>query len=329
AVFVETVEALAQSDASTAWLVAQGCGCTLSSVFVRHDVAREIFGPANAILAWGPSGSGARAVAAEGGWRVSGHWNFASGNRNAQWLGGHCTAYGADGAPLAGPDGKEVALTVLFPRHCAQIEDTWQVIGLRGTGSDSYGVDDLFVPAERSYRRGAGAETYEHGPLYQFTAMNIFAFGVAGISLGIARSMLREFMAVAATKAERATGTPLRMSGSVQSGLARAQARLLSSRSLLLATARELYQVAETGRAFTFDERTRMRLCTVWAASEAREAADFAYHAAGAAAIFESGPFERRYRDMHTVSQQVQAHAANFELVGRAMLGVPVTSHLL
>ncbi|MGE0628437.1 MAG: hypothetical protein AB7O43_11490, partial [Hyphomicrobiaceae bacterium] len=60
-----------------------------------------------------------------------------------------------------------------------------------------------------------------------------------------------------------------------------------------------------------------------------REAADFAYHAAGAAAIFESGPFERRYRDMHTVSQQVQAHAANFELVGRAMLGVPVTSHLL
>ncbi len=329
ATFIETVEALAQADASAAWLVAQGSGCTVAATYLEPDCAREIFGPADAILAWGPSGTGAQAVPVDDGYRVTGHWHFASGNRQAQWLGGHCSLYGEDGKPILDGAGKEIARTVLFLRSQAKVEDTWQVIGLKGTGSDSYSVTNLFVPSNFSYRRDTNEDKREHGPLYQFTAMNIFAFGVAGIALGIARAMLDAFIVLAATKKERATGTPLKLSGKTQAELAQAQAKLLSSRALMLETARELYQVASEGRPFTLEQRARMRLSTVWAATNAREAADFAYHAAGTAAIFENGPFERRYRDIHTVAQQVQAHHANFELVGRAMLGVPVNSYLL
>lgn len=72
-----------------------------------------------------------------------------------------------------------------------------------------------------------------------------------------------------------------------------------------------------------------MRLSTTWATAQAKEVADFAYTAAGAAAIFEDQPFERRFRDIHTLTQQVQAHASNFELVGQSLLGVASTSRLL
>ena len=76
AVFVEVLEALAAADASTAWVVAQGCGCSLAAAYLAPDVAREIFGPGDAVLAWGPSGTGAKAVTVEGGYRVSGQLAF-------------------------------------------------------------------------------------------------------------------------------------------------------------------------------------------------------------------------------------------------------------
>ena len=103
----------------------------------------------------------------------------------------------------------------------------------------------------------------------------------------------------------------------------------MSARGFMLATARELYAAAAAGNAFTAEQRARMRLSSAWAAAEARVVADFAYTTAGAAAIFAAAPFERRFRDIHTLTQQVQAHASNFELVGQSLLGVPTTSRLM
>lgn len=329
ATFIEVLEALAAADASTAWVVAQGCGCSLSAAYLSPEVAAEIFGAADAVLAWGPSGTGATAGMVEGGYRVSGRWHFASGNRHARWLGGHCTVVGSDGQPRLDAAGRPVERTVIFPRAEASIDGDWNVMGLRGTGSDSYRVEGLFVPAARSYRREAPEERRECGPLYRFSGMSMFAFGIAAMGLGIARALLDAFVAVARDKNDRVTGRPLRESGSVQSELAKAEARLAAARSLLLETARELYDHVAAGGAFSNEQRARMRLSTTWAAAEARAVADFAYTTAGAAAIFAGGPFERRFRDMHTLTQQVQAHAANFELVGQVLLGVPTSSRLL
>ncbi len=327
--FIETLELLAAADASTAWMVAQGCGCSLAAAYLPAASARQVFGANDAVLAWGPSGTGARIVAADGGYRVTGQWHFASGNRHAQWLGGHGSVYENDGAPRLDASGKPVERTVVFPREAARIDGQWNVMGLKGTGSDGYAVTDLFVPDAMTYQREAPGERREHGPLYNFTGMNMFAFGIAAMGLGIARAMLDAFVAVAKEKSDRVTGKRLRDSGVIQAEVAKAEARLLSSRGFMLATARELYGVAVGGAAFTGEQRARMRLSTSWATTEARAVADFAYTTAGATAIFASGPFERRFRDIHTLTQQVQAHASNFELVGQSLLGVPSSSRLM
>lgn len=329
ATFIETLEILAAADASTAWMVAQGCGCSLAAAFLPAQSARAIFGPADAVLAWGPSGTGARIIAVDGGYRVTGRWWFASGNRHAQWLGGHGTVYDADGSPRLDAAGKAVERTVVFPRSAASIDGEWNVMGLKGTGSDGYAVDNLHVPTAMTYQRESQLERREKGPLYSFTGMNIFAFGIAAMGIGIARALLDAFVAVAKDKTDRVTGQRLRDSAVVQAETAKAQARLLSARGFMLTTARELYAVAAGGTVLTPEQRARMRLSSVWASSEARAVAQFAYTAAGAAAIHESGPFERRFRDINTLTQQVQAHASNFELVGQSLLGVPTTSRLM
>ncbi len=329
AVFIEVVEALASADCSIAWVVAQGCGCSLSAAYLAPDAAQEVFGARDAVLAWGPSGTGATARAADDGYIVTGKWHFASGNRHAQWLGGHCTLIEADGQPRRDAAGEPIERTAIFPRAAARIEGDWNVIGLKGTGSDSYSVNELFVPAKRTYRREAADERRENGPLYQFSGMTMFAFGISAMALGIARTMLDAFLEVAKSKSERTTGRPLRDSGVIQAEIAKCEARLAASRLLMLTTARETYALAGDGRSFTPELRARMRLSTTWATAEARAVADFAYTAAGAQAIFAGGPFERRFRDIHTLTQQVQAHAANFELVGQALLGVASNSRLL
>ena len=73
----------------------------------------------------------------------------------------------------------------------------------------------------------------------------------------------------------------------------------------------------------SLDQRVRLRMASIHASQQARQVVDTAYLAAGATAIFESNPFERRFRDMHAVSQQVQSHFAIFEVIGRHFLGLP------
>src|SRR6185312_13419568 len=107
----------------------------------------------DAVLAWGPVGPTVKAVPVDGGYRASGTWSYASGSRHAQWLGGHSPVVDATGNRVLGSDGKPAERTVLFPKDKAAIRDVWQVMGLKGTGSDSYTVTDLFVPARYTFTR--------------------------------------------------------------------------------------------------------------------------------------------------------------------------------
>src|SRR5438876_5946477 len=143
AVYVQVIEEIAKHDASTGWCLGQATGCTMTSALLEPEVAREIFGGNRGIVAWGPPGGGT-ALAAPGGYRLTGTWSFASGSHHATWLGAH----------VAEPDGSGAVRTVLFPKTIAKMKDTWRVIGLRGSGSDSYSVSDLFVPAEFTVLRG-------------------------------------------------------------------------------------------------------------------------------------------------------------------------------
>jgi indole-3-acetate monooxygenase len=319
--YVEVIEEVAKHDASTAWCLGQACGCTMTSAYLDPGVAREIFGGKRGIVAWGPPGP-AEARAVPEGYRLTGAWSFASGSHHATWLGAHVPILGADGTPQLRPDGGPVIRTLLFPKATAEFTDIWHVIGLRGTGSDSYTVTDLFVPEEYTVLRETAAKPRHPGRLYAFSSSNIYASGFAGVALGIARSTLEAFVELARDKIPRGARSTLRDNNVIQSQVAQSEARLRGARAFLLGSLDEIWREVATSGRLTIDHNTTIRLASTWAIHQAREVVDTAYHAAGATAIFENNPFERRFRDIHAVVQQYQGRQVHFETVGQVLLGL-------
>ena len=329
ATFVAAVEEIAKGDASTAWCVAQGSGCSLAAAYLEPDVAQEIFGNADSVLAWGPVGPNAKATAVEGGYRVSGTWLYASGSRHAEWLGGHCPLVDAKGERCIGPDGKPAERTVLFRKSEAVVQDVWQVVGLRGTGSDTYTVTDMFIPARYTFTRESADDRRATGPLYRFTTFQLFGASFAGVALGIARAALDAFIQIAGTKIPMLASKPLRENAVVQSQVAVAEAQWQSSRAFLMQTLEQMWQTASHGQSFSMQQRAALRLAAVYAIHQSKEVVETAYHLAGGTAIFENQAFERRLRDIHAVTQQVQSQFSNFEVAGQVLLGLPSTTKLI
>lgn len=257
-----------------------------------------------------------------GGFRLSGSWSFASGSHHATWLGAHVAVFDSAGAPLKRPDGSAVIRTLLFPKAAAVMTDTWHVVGLKGTGSDSYAVADLFVPEDRTILREHEPVPREPGTLYRFSSSNLYASGFASIALGIADSVFAAFIELARDKIPRGARVTMRNNNVIQSQVAQAEARLSGARAYLHKTIDESWtMIAERGR-LSLDANATLRLATTWTIHQAREVVDTLYQAAGATAIFDENPFERRLRDMHTVAQQMQGRQSHFETVGRIRLGL-------
>ncbi len=322
ATYVRMLEAVAQQDASTAWCIGQASGCSMAAAYLEPNVAWEIWGgDPRAALAWGAGPQGTAKVAA-GGYVVTGTWGFASGGRHATWLGGHCRVLELDGSLRLDPGGEPAERTMLFRKAEADMRDTWQVMGLRGTGSDTYSVAALFVPDAYSVCRDTDAERRQFGALYRFTTTHLYAAGFAGVALGIARGALEALVEVARGKTPSATTRGLRDSPVVQSQVAQAEAKLRAARALLLTTLHEAWDEALRTSALSLDTRMSIRLASTYAIHQAKEVTSTAYQEAGATAIFQSNPFERRFRDAHSVSQQVQARTTHFETVGQHLLGL-------
>jgi alkylation response protein AidB-like acyl-CoA dehydrogenase len=320
--FSDVMGEVAYHDASTAWCVGQGNGCGLAAAFLDPAVAREIFGPVDGILAWGPPGN-PEVKKVPGGYRLTGTWAFASGSHNASWLGAHILERDADGTPIKRSDGGTVLRSLLFPKSQAVITDIWHVLGLRGTGSDQYSVTDLFVPEDHTILHDRGKTPAKTGGLlYRFSFSNLYASGFAGLALGVARGFYDSFVELAAGKTARGAKTTLRHNQVIQSQVAQASARLRSARAFLIMSLQEIWAtVAETGEV-TLDHNATIRLASTWAIKQAREVVDELYHAAGATAIFDAQPFARRFRDIHTIAQQMQGAQRHFETVGEILLGL-------
>jgi alkylation response protein AidB-like acyl-CoA dehydrogenase len=113
----------------------------------------------------------------------------------------------------------------------------------------------------------------------------------------------------------------------IQAGVATANARILSSRAFLKEMISEQWEVLSADETPTLDLRARLRLAMTYSMNQSREAVNFAFQAAGTNAIFETNPFERRMRDIHTLSAQGQSHTSNYEPVGEVFLGLDPSSH--
>ena len=322
ATYVRMMEVIAGADASTAWCIGQNSGCSMASAYMEPAAARRIWGDdPRAALAWGAGPQGTAKVV-PGGYVVTGTWNFASGGRNATWIGGHSRVVEPDGSLRRWPSGDLVERSMLFPKAAVTMTENWNVMGLRGTGSDTYAVSEVFVPEEYSVIRDNPPDRREAGTLYRFTTTNLYASGFGAVALGIARAMLDAFRALAADKTPQALSQRLAENTAIQKEAALAEAKLTAARALLIGTLEETWDDVVVSGALTVEQRMRIRLAATFATHQAREVADFAYHEAGATAIFAANAFERRFRDINTVTQQVQARSAHFETVGGYLLGL-------
>jgi alkylation response protein AidB-like acyl-CoA dehydrogenase len=318
--FVEVLEEIARHDASTAWCLGQTSVCAMAAAYLPADSARAIWGDKRGVLAWGAAAPPVKALAADGGWRVTGSWSFASGGHHATWMGGHCIECEADGTPRLNA-GKPVPRTLIFPASAITWTDIWDVIGLNGTGSDMYSVDGLFVPHAFTMDRDEPGNRRLAGPLYRFRTDQMYASGCACVALGIARGMLDALVALANEKTPRGYKTTLRMSPVTQTEVAELEARLRAARFYLRGTLEAAWRAAQRGD-LTMDHRMAIRLAATHSIREARRVAGDAYGAAGTTSVFAANPFERRLRDINAVAQQLQGRRSHFETVGKYLLGL-------
>lgn len=320
--FVRVVEAVARIDGSAAWVLCQTSVTAMVAARIPAEAAREMWRDRRTILAWGPS-TDAKAIAVPGGFRVSGSFAFASGCRHATWLGGDCTVCNADGTPRRSDSGRPVMRRILFPAENAAMRDIWHVIGLRGTGSDGYTITDLFVPEAFSVARIDDPDGLHYrSPLYAVSTYSMFACGFAMLALGLARSLLQSYIDLAKSKTPRGYASTLRDDGVTQDAIGIAEARLRAARIFLLSALDDAWAEAQAVGEVSLDRRMAIRLAGTHAIREARAIAEVAYDGAGTTAVFASGAFERRFRDINTVAQQVQGRKSHYQTVGQYLLGL-------
>jgi indole-3-acetate monooxygenase len=317
-IFMQMLEEVAKADASTAWCLGQCSVCAMTAAYLDADAANEIFNAPPGILAWGAIANEVQAV--PGGYRATARWNFASGMRQASWLGAHVRVVEADGSQRRKPDGSPEIRTILFPATSATTYDVWDVIGLNGTGTDSYSVENLFIPEKFAALRDEPTALREEGPLYKLTTNLTFGMGFAAVSLGVARAMLDAAVDLARGKTPQGLKA-MSENNAVQGLIGRNEASLRAARAYLYATAGEVWRDLTLPGKLTADHRAALRLAATWTIHQAAAVVDAAYHMAGATAVFSANKFERRFRDMHAIAQQIQARDIHYEDVGKAILG--------
>ncbi len=312
-----TFELLARADGSAGWTAMIGAASGLMSVFLDDDTARHVYGPADAISCgvFAPLGRATRA--AGGGLRVSGRWPFASGCEHSQWrMGGVLVFDGEQPELLPGTSIPHVRC-VLFSAAETEIIDSWDVSGLRGSGSHDIAVRDVTVPAERCFSFLADQPRGD-APLYRMPFFGVLASGVAAVALGIARAAIDSLAALAAKKTIPGSRRTIAQRELVQLDVARADARVRAGRAFLFAAVAEAAQRP----ASDLQARAQLRLAACHAASEAAAAVDAMYNAGGGAVVYATQPLQRHFRDVHVATQHAMVSPQIMITVGRVLLGL-------
>jgi alkylation response protein AidB-like acyl-CoA dehydrogenase len=321
--FSRAVEEIARADGSVAWCIGQANGLAAYMAYLDPAVGRELFRAQRMILANGPGENNrpGRADEVDGGYRVTGKWLFASGIGHATWLLAVCHLFDRASDQVEDAAGRPAQRLMLIPKSSATLHDVWHVSGLRGTGSQGFSVSELFVPSNHVMWFARERRT-ERGPLYLFSNNGIFGPAFGSVALGLAHTSLGDIVDFAAGKVPRGMERSIRENATVQTAVAMAQARLGAARAYLHQTLSEVWQAVFRDGVLSVDQQVAVRLAATHATHEAAAVVDTAYSLAGSNAIFEDRPFERRFRDVHAVTQQLQGRKAHYEHVGKYLLGL-------
>lgn len=318
------VEELSRADGSVGWCAMIAAAMSLNAGRLPASVGRELAGTPADYRAAGSARVGGTARPVAGGYQVSGRWNFASGFDHARWLYCTCTMLDAEGTPLRNAVGGPVLRAVWVPRERVTMVDTWAVMGMRGTGSQDFAVDDVFVPDERSVLSDAAPA--EKGPLFNRRAwfVHLWTPSAANV-LGIARGAIDNLTAMAETEASTLSTALLRDRAAVQARVGEAEAIVNAARAYVFDAVGRLWDTVTAGDDPTDAQVAQGRLALVHAMHESARAVDKVFHAAGTNAIYTRNPLERAFRDVHVALTHGAALPSYFESAGKVLMGLRPT----
>jgi alkylation response protein AidB-like acyl-CoA dehydrogenase len=301
---IETWIEMAWQDGSFGWIGIANLPSTFAAAtYLPDEGFAEIFTRNDNHITIGgqyfPNGQGA---VVDGGYRLSGAWNFGSGT-------GHSGYIGAGFFPMDNGEMRWVSegipeMRVAFlPREEVTFTDGWHVQGLKGTGSYDYNVADVFVPEYRTMPLFTRAPVRGTSAASRMGLMPITAAGHASFALGVAKSMLDDVEELAATKVRMSDMATLASRPTFQKGLAHHVAAWRAARLLVIDAFSAAEAAVDAGDDLTPGMRADMRVAAVYATDTARACAEWAHLAAGTTAIREGSRLERAFRDIYTGTQ--------------------------
>jgi alkylation response protein AidB-like acyl-CoA dehydrogenase len=325
--YLRAVEVLAESAGSVGWNIANNGIAQLVTLGLPEDGVREVFadGPDTVVAGTAVMGGGS-AVPVDGGYRVTGRWPFGTGCQESAWMLGSFQIM--DGAePRRSPDGRSSYWRGLFPRSEAQVVDgSWDVTGMRGTGSFDWTVEDVFLPERRTMVH-AGVPLDNQwsrwpGIPYALPAQAWVGPHHSAVITGIARAGVDALIELAAEKTPRGRVGRLGESPQVQDAVGRADAMLNAGRAYRTAMIAELWSAVASGRETTREQRARCRLAAVYAADSARGAMDLMFRHGGSTSYARASRLAECWRDLHVVGQAVTIMPEWYPIGGRVYLGM-------
>lgn len=321
--YVQVLEELGKGDASTAWTVSQGANWATYSARMSPPAAREIWTDTPRSVVSNTPAPTAKAVVAPGGFRVTGRQPFSTGIKHASWVAAHAQVI--ENGVVRQRNGRPEVRYCLIPKAQVELIDAWHTKGMRGTGTHSFDVKDVFVPEERTVF-AQDAPLVNPGARYKIPITLGYAAGDGMVALGLARNCLEAFFEVAGSKAPRNMTGLLREQAITQFAVGQAEAALRSGRAYLLSAAHEIWQSALSTDAPTASlaSRINLRLAATHAIRLAAQVVDGLHPLCGATVVFDGHLIQRLFHDMHVITQHGQARFQNYEIVGKHCVGLEI-----
>lgn len=329
--FVDIGEEFGRACTSTAWVWVN---------LVSHNWMLAMWPAEGQEAVWGPNphariGSATvyppgKVTSVEGGYRLSGRWPFSSGVDASDWimLGGMVPPEEGAGNPIPR----------IFVVPCEEIEviDTWDVMGLLGTGSKDVTCQDVFVPAHMTLgphdMRGEPTPgmAVNPNPLYRLPLLALFPHIIGGALLGAARGAYESYVEEMRTRVATFNSSKIAGHTTVQLRVAEAGSMIRAARELLRDGPREGHRLAAAGHAPSEEEKTRWRADAAYACRLCRDAVNVLHAASGGGGNYRANKLQRYFRDVHAgVGHIGVSWDANGAEHGRAVLGLPVGNFLL
>ncbi|MGH7579148.1 MAG: acyl-CoA dehydrogenase family protein [Gemmatimonadales bacterium] len=316
------VEEIAGFDSAAGWALQAGnTGAWWAARFPTEGTEEVYAGNPSAVMsaAFHPP---QQAVEAPGGYRISGRGPLASTIHDAEWL--FLTAMVMEGDRPRMSGGAPHVLGLTLRTREVRILDTWNSLGMRGTDSNDVLMDDVFVPASRTFPLIPVFEPGAHhrGPLYRFPGVGTAFFVIAPVPLAVARGAITELRDLVQRKTAFGFNRPLRERPAVQATLARAEAMLRAARLLYYDTLGAAWARTARGEPSTLEQKADLLLAGVHAATTAGTVTDMMHRIAGTSGIYAGSPLERHFRDAQTLRHHGFMSENRFEAVGQVYCGV-------